>query len=235
MPDILLHHIPGAWRLSSISPFCLKLETYLKMAGHDFQVVLDGNPSAAPKKKLPWIEYKGQKIGDSTLIIDYLTRQTGVDLNAGLSVRQRANARALRCLLEDHLYWVMVYDRWLVDQNWAWFKDVVLGSIPAPIRTVMQPLIRRQVKKQLAAQGIGRHSREEIHQMGIDDINAVADFLNDKAFMLGEEPSQVDASAYGQLANILQAPIETPVKEAGIKQKNLLSYCARMQNRFYPE
>jgi glutathione S-transferase len=235
MPSLKLHHIPGSWGLSSISPFCLKLETYLRMSELEYETVLDGNPFAGPKKKLPWIELDGKQIGDSGFIIDYLNQRDGVDLDKTLSPEQRAQAHALRRLLEENLYWVMVYDRWFIEENWAWFKHVVLADFSKALRLFVAPIARRSVKKELLGHGIGLHSPEELHQIGIQDINAVSAFLGDKAFMMGDESSQVDASAYGAIANIIQTPVVSPVKEAGLKTSNLLAYCQRMQKRYFPD
>ena len=72
MSDLLVHQIPSAWGLPSVGPFCLKLETYLRMVKIPYQTVVDATPFRAPKGKLPWIEHEGKKIGDSGLIIEYL-------------------------------------------------------------------------------------------------------------------------------------------------------------------
>lgn len=31
MSEIVVHHLPGAWGLTSISPFCLKVDAYLRV------------------------------------------------------------------------------------------------------------------------------------------------------------------------------------------------------------
>jgi hypothetical protein len=36
---LVLHQPPGGWGEPSISPFCMKLECWLRMAGIDFDVV----------------------------------------------------------------------------------------------------------------------------------------------------------------------------------------------------
>lgn len=41
MSGLIVHHLPGAWGLPSVSPFCLKLDTYLRMVGLPFDVVVD--------------------------------------------------------------------------------------------------------------------------------------------------------------------------------------------------
>jgi glutathione S-transferase len=231
--NLILHELPGAWGLPSISPFCLKLQTWLRIAGLPYTTVVDPTPFKAPKGKLPFIEHDGKRIGDSGFAIDYVTEMLGVDPDAGLSASDRASALALRRMVEENLYWSMVYDRWMVEENWNVFRDVVLGGVPAPLRIVVAPIARRGVRRQLVGHGIGLHERDEIRAVGCRDMNALADFLGDKPFFFGAEPTGFDAVGYGFLANMLEVPIETPVKKAGLARANLPAYLERMRARFW--
>ena len=140
MSDLVVHRLPGAWGLPSVSPFCLKLDVYLRLAKIPHRAVVDATPFGAPKGKLPYIEHEGKKIGDSGFIIDYLVeRRLGSDPNASLTAGERGAALALRRLIEENLYWVMVYDRWVIEENWQRFRDVVLGGIPALVRPIILP------------------------------------------------------------------------------------------------
>jgi glutathione S-transferase len=233
MSDLIVHHLPAAWGLPSISPFCLKLEAYLRLAEIPHRTVIDGTPFRAPKGKLPYIEHDGRKIGDSGFIIEYLVQRFGRDPNAALSAAERAAALALRRLIEENLYWVMVYDRWVVEANWRRFRDVVLSAIPAALRTLIAPIARRGVKRQLAGHGIGLHSEDEIHAIGLRDVGAIADFLGDKPFLMGDTPTEIDAIAYGQLPNIMQVPIDSPVKDAALAHANLVAYVERVKHRVF--
>jgi glutathione S-transferase len=231
--ELVLHELPGAWGLPSVSPFCLKLQTWLRIAGVPYTIIVDPTPFKAPKGKLPFIEHEGRRIGDSGFAIDYVAEKFGVDPDVGLDVSSRGMAVALRRMVEENLYWTMVYDRWVVEENWQKFRDVVLGGIPAPLRVVVAPIARRGVRKQLAGHGIGIHSKDEIHAIGRRDMNALADFLGDKAFFLGDEPTGFDAVGYGFLANMLEVPIESPVRDAGRARANLVAYLGRMRDRFW--
>jgi glutathione S-transferase len=233
MSELVVHQLPSAWGLPSISPFCLKLDVYLRMTNIPFRAVVDATPFAGPKGKLPWIEHDGRKIGDSAFIIEYLESCFGSNPNAGLSAAERAVARALQRLIEENLYWTMVYDRWVVDENWRTFRDIVLGGVPVPIRAVVARLARRGVRGQLKGHGIGLHSRDEIHAIGRRDIGAIADYLGDKPFLMGDTATEIDAVAYGILPNIMHVPIGSPVKDEALKRPNLVRYVERMRDRFF--
>ena len=233
MSELVVHQLPGAWGLPSVSPFCLKLDAYLRIAGIPFQTVVDATPFRGPKGKLPWIEHDGNKIGDSGFIIEYLAKRFGCDPSAGLSAAERAVSLSMRRLIEENLYWTMVYDRWIVDENWRIFRDVVLGGVPAPIRPVVALVARRGVRRQLEGHGIGLHSRDEIHAIGRRDIGALADFLGDKPFLMGETATEIDAVAYGLLPNVMQVPIASPIRDEALKRANLVGYVERVRSRYF--
>lgn len=233
MSELVAHHLGGAWGLPSVSPFCLKLDAYLRMTGIPHKAVTAPTPFAAPKRKAPWIEHEGKAIGDSGFIIDYLKTRFGVDPDAHLTPAERGTSLALRRLIEENLYWTMVYDRWIVDKNWRVFREVVLGGIPVPVRYAIAPVARRGVRKQIRGHGIGIHSGDEIAAIGKRDINALSDALGDKPFFFGDKPTEIDAVAYGQLANILIPPFESAVKDEALRKKNLTAFIDRFKQRYY--
>lgn len=233
MSDPVVHQLPGAWGLPSISPFCLKLDAHLRIAGIPFQTVVDPTPFKGPKGKLPWIEHEGRKIGDSGFIVEYVTQRFGRDPDRDLSPAARGVARAVRRLIEENLYWAMVYDRWMVDEHWDSFRDVVLGAIPLPLRRVIGPVARHGVWRQLRGHGIGRHTRDEIYAIGRGDVAAVADVLGDKPFLLGESVSAIDAVAYGFLANVARPPITSPLRDAVLERHALVGYLERIERRWF--
>lgn len=230
-----MHQLPGAWGLPSISPFCLKLDAYLRIVGVPFRTIVDATPFKGPKGKLPWIEHEGKMIGDSGFIIEYVRQRFGCDPERGLSASERGVARAMRRLIEENLYWTMVYDRWMVDENWRSFRDVVLGGLPVPVRRIIGPIARRGVRRQLHGHGLGLHSRDEIYAIGRGDIQAVADFLADKPYLMGEAATEIDAIAYGFLANIMRPPGDGPLKRQAVGRIDLVEYLSRIERQYFAE
>ena len=88
---IILHQYPGAFGLSSLSPFCIKIEFFLKMANLPYKIHNELNPGKGPKGKMPFINDGGQKIPDSSFIIDYLIEKHSLEhLTIGIrKIRQR--------------------------------------------------------------------------------------------------------------------------------------------------
>lgn len=226
---IKLHQFPRVWG-RNISPFTLKLETWLILAGVPFEVVEDTNLWRAPKGKLPFIEDDGRRIGDSQMIIEHLGRTRGVDLDAGLDRLARADALAFRRLLEDHLYFIGVYSRWIDPQGWRAAKPAMFASFPPGVRQTLPEIARQKVKRDLKGQGTLRHSRDEIYALGRADLEAVAAFLDEGPFFFRDRPTTLDAVAYGMLANILMVPVETGLKRIAQGLPNLQAFCETMEH-----
>ena len=115
---VTLVQFPPVWG-RNVSPFTLKLETWLKLAEIPYTVRHSTDLGKAPKRKLPFIEDGLVAIGDSSLIIEHLKATRGIDPDAGLSDRERAEALALQRMFEDHFYYVLMYSRWLDPEGWA--------------------------------------------------------------------------------------------------------------------
>jgi len=222
-----------AFGLPNASPFCMKLETYLRMAGLRFEAVNSGDVMKAPKHKLPYIDDDGTVVADTTFIIEYLKGRYGDPLDGALTPAERAVATAFQRLIEENLYWAIVHTRWADAAGWAKTREAFFGAMPAPLRWFVPALARRGLLSELRGQGMGRHSAQEIFAIGCRDVTAVADFLADKPFMLGAQPSSLDATAHAFLANLLWAPVDSPIQRHAQSRPTLQAYCLRMKARYF--
>jgi glutathione S-transferase len=233
LPVIRLHQFAPAFGLPNASPFCMKVETYLRMAGLPFEAVNDGNIMKAPKGKLPYVDDDGTLVADSSFIIEHLKQRYGDPLDAALSPLQRAQATALQRLLEENLYWAVVYTRWVQPTGWALTGPAFFGGLPPPLRWLVPLLARRGMRASLRGHGMGRHNAQEVMAIGCRDITAVADWLGPQPYMLGDAPTSVDATAYALLANVLWAPVQSPLQDHAASRPTLAAYCQRMKARYY--
>jgi len=231
---ITLHQFKRTWGIPNLSPFCCKVETYLRMANIDYETALS-LPPEAPKRKLPYINDNGTVIADSHFILNHL-KSAHNNLDEHLDDTQHAVARAMQHLLEDHLFWCLFYSRWAyTDDNWQINRDAIFGVLPPFIRHVVAQHTRRKIRLKIINQGIGVHQAEEIFAMGKQDIDALSDFLGSKSYFLGNQPTALDASAYGMLINIIGCPIESPLKTYGLTKSNLKDYVERINEAFYAD
>ena len=230
---IVLHQFAPAFGLPNASPFCMKLETYLRMAGLEYRAVNDGDVLKAPKGKLPWIEDGPVRLGDTDFIIEHLRPRDGDTLDAGMSASELAQATAFQRLFEDNLYWTVVHTRWALPEGWALTRQAFFSGLPAPLRLIVPLIARRGLLAELRGQGMGRHRDEEIQAIGCRDIDAAADFLADKPYFMGERPRSIDACAYAFLANVLWAPLDSRIRRHAQQRPTLEAYCQRMRARYY--
>ncbi len=82
---------------------------------------------------------------------------------------------------------------------------------------------------------MGRHKPEEVFELGMKDIDALSACLGDKEYFLSDQPTTLDASAFGFLINTIGCPIESPLKEYGLTKNNLRNYVDRIKTQYYPE
>ena len=230
---IKLYQFNPAWGLPNPSPFCMKVETYLRMVGLPYEVINGVLPFKAPKKKLPYIKDGTQVIADSGFILKYLEQTYGDKLDENLSDHERASAHALSRLFEESLYWVVLYCRWIEESIYLESRRVFLGTIPPIMRELVAGRVRKGIRKTLYAQGMGRHGRDEIYEIGKADLTAVSVWLGEKPFFMGATATSVDASAYSFLANILVPPLKSPLQDHGKSLPNLWAYCERMKTKYY--
>ena len=235
---IKLHKFGEAWGLADPSPFCLKLENFLRGAKIDYEAV-PFNPRQsfrrAPKGKMPFIEDQdGTLIGDSTLIIGRLSQRQGIDLDAPLDGRAKAVSHAFRRMLDEHFYWVGVYARWCDEPGWSIIRDRFFARMPALARPLATAMAKRGMVRALQAQGVGRHSREEIYKLGTADMRALGALLGDDLWFFGaDNPTLLDLWAHAFVAEIIVPPIPSPLRDATVALPNLCAHVERLQSRLY--
>ncbi len=231
---ITLYTFGPAFGLPDPSPFVTKAAVLLKMASLPYRTDTGGFRKA-PKGKLPYIDDDGERIADSTFIRWHIEKKYGFDFDRSLTREQRAIAWAFEKMAEDNLYWTIVDSRWNDDANFAKGPAQFFQRVPAPMRPVLIPMIRRKVRKAMHGHGIGRHARADIEALGTRSIDAIADFLGEKPYLMGAEPSGVDAIIFALTAGVLCPLFETPLRQAAERHENLRGYATRMMARYFPE
>ena len=231
---ITLTVYPAHFGEPSASAFCVKSMCMLKMAGMKHEIVSTNDPRKAPKAKLPVLEMDGRVIADSDVIRDAIEAASGYDFDKGLSPDQRATSRAVIRMMEEHLYFAIVCDRWANDANWEIVKDAFFGDIPALFRGFVTRQVRKQALASLSGQGMGRHSEQERFERAQKDVDAVRDLLGDKPFLFGEKPTAADLSTAPMLRAAAAAPVATKLSQYINEDQCLTPYLNRAAKSFYP-
>jgi len=232
--SLTLYATRAGFGLPDTSPFVIKTEVQLKMAGLVYDRA-SAIPPQAPNGKLPFINDHDEVVSDSTFIRAHIERKYGVDLDEGLDTRQRAESWSIERLLEDHLYFAMVWFRWIDPENFAKGPAHFADGAPEADRAQLRQDLQARKAADLHAQGLGRHAPAQIAALGERSIGALAQLLGDKPYLMGEAPSGVDATAFGMLACVVTPFFDTPLRRAVEAHPNLVAYVARMMQRYYPE
>jgi glutathione S-transferase len=217
------------WGLPSAGPFAIKLLAWLELAGIPYEQVIEDNPRKGPKKKNPWIELDGERIGDSEVIIEVLSRRYKVDVDEGLAPEQRAVGHAWRRTFEEHFHQVLEWELFQHPAGQAYMRAAMTSKMPPVVGPVVFAMLKSHFGKQLHARGIARHPPDIIEAKGRADIDALAAFLGDRPFLLGDRPGTADAAVFGQLAPMVSWPMTTPVASYARSVKSIADYCERMR------
>ncbi|KAG7320167.1 hypothetical protein KOW79_016020 [Hemibagrus wyckioides] len=218
----------------SLSPFCLKMETYLRMVDLPYQNYFDGKLS--PQGKMPWIEYNQEQVSGSEFIIDFLEEKLGVNLNSNLSPEERAMSRAITKMVEDHFYWTIAYCQWIDNLEETKKMLAVTGPLSDLLKWILSHVNGGIVKREMYGHGIGRFTKEEIYALMEKDMRTLATLLGDKKYIMGPKVSTVDAAVFGHLAQAMWTlPGTRPEQLIKGEFINLAMYCERIRRKFWPE
>jgi glutathione S-transferase len=227
---LIFYGFGSAFGLPDPSPFVMKSEVHLRMAGVPYRFERAA-PGSAPKGKIPFIRVGAHRLGDSTFIRAHIEREYHFDFDKGLSDAERAQAWAVERMLEDHLYFAILHVRWLDDENWekgpSHFFD---GAAEGVAETA-----RERVRVKLDGHGLGRHREEEIMELGGRSVAALSALLGDKPYLFGDEPSGADATAFAFAAGVLTPFFDSALRKRAERFRNLVAYCERMTQRYYPQ
>lgn len=216
------------------SPFVTKTAVLLKMAGVPYRTA-EGAFGKAPKKKIPYLHDGGRMVEDSTFIRWHLEGKYAADFDKGLSAAEKATAWAFEKLCEDHLYWAIVDSRWSDAANFEKGPRQFFTSAPAPLRPLVIAMVKRLVKKSLWGHGMGRHSKTEIERLAIRDVDAIAAFLANKPWLMGDAPCGADAAVCSMVTTCLCRHFDTPIRTAAEAHANLITYRDRGMQAWFPD
>lgn len=227
--------------LPSLSPYCLKVETWLRLAGLKYENVDHRMKYKSKKGQLPFIEVNGEEIADSAIIIKELGQRYNTDLDAGLTAEQRNVAHANISMIENHFAWVVKFWRTKNPSTMLTGYKMDLQHItdkkwPKPVLEFIFKIKFKRAAKKVKAHGIGVHKPEEIEEFGHNDLCVLSDLLGDKEFFFGDSPTTLDVVAFANLAQVvfLDKEVSYSLRDWMTENcPNLVSFCERMKTRAF--
>lgn len=230
-PELELFLPPRAWGLPSPSPFCVKLETWVRMAGLPYAARV-GNPLQAPRGKVPYARWRGEWLADSQVVLDRL--RSVHDLDGHLSASDRARTHLIRRTVEEATYFLTLHQRWCQPENFAVVRPALFGQLGAAAPLVAW-VVQRRVRAATWAQGAGRYAPEERDHMGEADVDAIVASLGPGPYLAGDRPCTADAALYGFACQWLWAPFDGAIQRRARGAPALVAYAERIRDRWWAE
>lgn len=230
-----LYQFPRAFGSANLSPFCMKVEAFLRIADIPYQIIEINDLRLAPKGKLPFIRDNGIAVSDSEFIMDYLQSKHGFEVDGHLDTQQAILHHALTRMLDEHFYWALMYSRYFEPENWQTLKQHLYGHIPPPVSTVLAKKTQDAMRRQLHVQGLGRHNAEEIYRKAAKDIDALASTLGSQSWFGGGYVSRLDLAVLAYLSNALIKEMPSPLAKLIQQKDNLMRFVQRAEQAIFAD
>lgn len=231
---IKLFQFPSPKDFPNYSPYCVKLETYLKFAEINYQSIATMDMKNSPTKTMPYIQLNGQYLGDTTLIIDHLIAIHGDKVDAWLSKEQKAIGFAIQSMLENHFALFMIYYRWIDPVGKPQFFDRIFAKAPKIIKKLVGDMLSRKMKKTLTGfGGITQFTNAQKLTLAAKDLDAIANYLGNKPYLFGDKPSSYDATLFAVFGTIALTDIETDLKKLTLEYPTLVAHSQGILNKFF--
>lgn len=233
---MILHQFPRSYVIPSLSIYCLKLETFLRVTGQEY--TNDLVKWKGPKGKAPWMTIEGKATPDSQGCIEVLAEKNpeACDLDKDLSAEQKAIYRSMRLMLEDHLYFIVALTRFdKKNKKWMAENFMKIPGVPGFLQGLVRMAIGKNLRKKVP--GIAAMNAEDKTKAATDALQSVSDYLASKPYFFGENISSFDCTLFASLAEIMYGLPEDNELRVAINDKfsNLKEYTLRMKEKYWAD
>lgn len=233
---VVLHQFERGTNVPNLSPFALKVETFLRM--HKIEYIVDEEECFSPDRhQCPWITINGEDISDSELIIRLLQQKFNIgstlDRDRGLTMQEEAIGRALQCMLDHNTFAMVANQRYNIDRMQHalfWFSKKY-----RLILLLATWFFSKRIKAAYRTIGVGRNSEDENFSFLVEAMEAVDHILGDNRYLFGDAVSVFDATLFGHLTQLIfccSPTIETYIRT---HYDRLIAYQLRMRDEFWPD
>ena len=217
---------------SRLSPFVEKVIRGVQRKGLTYELIEPKSPADLRKwnpqtGKMPVVELNGERLYDSTFILRKLDELVPKPALVSEDPVTAAHQRQLEDWADEALYWYVMAFRW-TPKNASGTASRILGNLPAFVRLLLAPIMRRSMGGQVQAQGIGRLPEPVLAREFGDKLDDLVRMLGDRQFLFSEAPSVADLAVYGQLKSAGDE-LSPETRDAIRRRPALLEYMKRVE------
>ena len=191
-----------------ISPFCDKIRRILHWKQQPYvvrEVPLRDAMSVRkvnPAGKLPCLEHDGRFVADSTDIAYYLEDRFPDPPLVPRDPKLRALCHVFEDWADESLYFYEMRLRFTVDHNTRRNLPLLVAHDPPWMKAAARLVVPRMMRGILRKQGLGRKSLDQIVRDVERHADALAAWLGDGDWLVGDALSLADISVFAELACI---------------------------------
>ncbi|GMR41837.1 hypothetical protein PMAYCL1PPCAC_12032 [Pristionchus mayeri] len=197
---VYLYQLSGTPTASSTSPYCIKVEAFCRLYGLAFER-RNTLSARGDNNLLPFIELNGERHSDSQIILRRLTHI--FNLKSYPDDSSASIGHAIDRLLDNHTA------NLIMAAKLPHYGKVVEAMCEANgLPSLLLPIISRvggfqlERKKRVKIETtLGKFSKSEYEELLRNDLLHLQIFLGGKEFLLGDRPTAVDCTAFGQFAS----------------------------------
>jgi glutathione S-transferase len=215
----------GIPSLESWSPFCLKVHRALKLARLTYRRRHGRSPGdfrhLNRAAQVPVLLIDGEPIADSTAILARIDLLAPGAFAHSKDPRLEAEIDLYEELADTSLNAYLVAARWADDRNWPAVERAYFEGMPALLRRLIVPRLRKSVVQRAIAREVWRRGPDACWAQLVSLLDRLEDRAPKEGFWSTERPSIADVALFAQLHS-LRAPL-TPWQAARIAERTTLS------------
>ncbi|MDD9940597.1 MAG: glutathione S-transferase family protein [Myxococcales bacterium] len=208
-PKIILYiqpgfELPGHPRCLSGTPFAIKVARTLAYKGLDFELEEVGwaeraerLPQISAARKLPVLEYNGERIEDSTDIAYFLDARHPSPPLLPADPELRARCHFVEDWADEVLYWYGIYEQRRISPS-SEGSEAYFADFPEPLRQAAAQRLGEEVEKNLDRQGVGRYPVDKVKADTRRGLDALVTYLENAPYIAGPALSLADLAVFGQ-------------------------------------
>lgn len=232
---VVLHQFPRCFKSPNFSPYCLKLETFLRAYKLNY-VVEEEFALKGPTKQAPWMTFNGVNTGDSQVCIKLLADKFKINYNAGLTEGEESVSEAFRALIEDRLIPMLALERFAFFK-WDDYKDISQPLFPPIMQFASNFIWGRMGAGMKKANGpVGKLTEEQLANRAYINLKTLSQYLGNKKFFFGDDMTLLDMIVFGYATQILvNTPASSKMRQKAESFENLVQHHQTMKKTVFPD